>query len=129
MELDEQIRSALQTDSTIDITTTGRKSGRPRRIEIWFRQVDGRIYITGTPGTRDWYANLRQDPHFTFHLKESVHADLPARARFVTDAAERREILSAPQMSWYRQQVGSVEDLVAGSPLIEVVLEEREDLP
>lgn len=60
--IDDKIRRALQTDDTIDITTVGRKSGEPRRIEIWFRQVDGRIYITGTPGTRDWYANLLHNP-------------------------------------------------------------------
>ncbi|MBP7042326.1 MAG: nitroreductase family deazaflavin-dependent oxidoreductase [Chloroflexi bacterium] len=123
--IDDKIRRALQTDDTIDITTVGRKSGQPRRIEIWFRQVDGRIYITGTPGTRDWYANLLQNPHFTFHLKESVHADLPAQARFINDIDERRRILSAPEMGWYQRQVSSVEDLVAGSPLVEVLFDRR----
>ena len=123
--IDDKIRRALQTNDTIDITTVGRKSGEPRRIEIWFRQVDGRIYITGTPGTRDWYANLLQNPHFTFHLKESVHADLPAQARFINDIDERRRILSAPEMGWYQRQVSSVEDLVAGSPLVEVLFDRR----
>lgn len=32
--LDGKVRRALQTDSTIDITAIGRKSGQPRRIEI-----------------------------------------------------------------------------------------------
>lgn len=123
--IDDKIRRALQTDDTIDITTVGRKSGEPRRIEIWFRQVDGRIYITGTPGTRDWYANLLHNPHFTFHLKESVYADLPAQARFINDIDERRRILSAPEMGWYQRQVSSVEDLVAGSPLVEVLFDRR----
>lgn len=124
--LAEKIRRALQTDETIDITTIGRQSGQPRRIEIWFRQVNGRFYITGTPGTRDWYANLLQNPRFTFHLKESVRADLPAQARIISDAAERRRILSAPQMDWYQRQVNSVEELVGGSPLVEVLFEEME---
>lgn len=123
--IDDKIRRALQTNDTIDITTVGRKSGEPRRIEIWFRQVDGRIYITGTPGTRDWYANLLHNPHFTFHLKESVYADLPAQARFINDIDERRRILSAPEMGWYQRQVSSVEDLVAGSPLVEVLFDRR----
>lgn len=123
--IDDKIRRALQTDDTIDITTIGRKSGQPRRIEIWFRQVDGRIYITGTPGTRDWYANLLHNPHFTFHLKESVYVDLPAQAQFINDIDERRRILSAPEMVWYQHQVSSVEDLVAGSPLVEVLFDRR----
>jgi deazaflavin-dependent oxidoreductase (nitroreductase family) len=119
--MDEKIRQALTTDEIIDITTRGRKSGQSRRIEIWFKQVDGRTYITGTPGPRDWYANLLENPHFTFHLKQSVQADLPARARFILNPAERRAILSNPSMVWYHEQVDSLEDLVKGSPLIEVI--------
>ena len=65
--MDEQVRHALGHGRTIDITTIGRASGEPRRIEIWFHNIDGHIYITGTPGRRDWYANLRADPNFTFH--------------------------------------------------------------
>lgn len=62
-----------------------------------------------------------------FHLsfKESVYADLPAQARFINDIDERRRILSAPEMGWYQRQVSSVEDLVAGSPLVEVLFDRR----
>ena len=121
--MDAHIQQALATDGTIDITTVGRKSGLPRRIEIWFKQVGGRTYITGTPGTRDWFANLLANPAFTFHLKQSVQADLPARARIITDETERRAILAAPAMAWYHNQVNSLEDLVQGSPLIEVLFQ------
>lgn len=119
--MDEKIKHALATDETIDITTMGHKSGKPRRIEIWFKQVDGRIYITGTPGPRDWYANLLENPNFIFHLKESVQADLPARARFVLNPIERRALFSDPAMAWYREQVESLDELLTGSPLIEVI--------
>jgi len=118
--MDNDILSALNHDDTIDITTTGRRSGLPRRIEIWFRRVDDRTYITGTPGTRDWYANLLADPRFTFHLKQSARADLPAVAAPILDPAERRRILADPSMAWYHGQVGSIDDLVEGSPLVEV---------
>ena len=121
------IQQALDQDETIDITTIGRKSGQPQRIEIWFRRVAGRTYITGTPGTRDWVANLLAEPHFTFHLKVSVQADLPARAQPITDQAERRRILADPVMHWYQQQVTSLDDLVEGSPLVEVLFEEAEE--
>jgi deazaflavin-dependent oxidoreductase (nitroreductase family) len=74
------IEQALAADRVIDITTTGRKTGEARRIEIWYHRIDGRFYITGTPGARGWYANMLEQPDFTFHLKESVQADLPAHA-------------------------------------------------
>ncbi len=125
--IDTTIQQALDQDETIDITTIGRKSGQPKRMEIWFRRVGGRTYITGTPGIRDWYANLLAEPRFIFHLKESVQADLPARAQPITDLAERRRILADPVMRWYHQQVASLDELVAGSPLVEVLFEEEEE--
>ena len=123
--MDDKIKQALATDEVIDITTTGRKSGQHRRIEIWFKQVDGRTYITGTPGPRDWYANLLANPNLIFHLKESVQADLPARARFVLNPDERLAIFSDPAMAWYRKQVESVDELLTDSPLIEVIFTEQ----
>ena len=116
--MDERVKEALERDRTIDITTTGRQTGLPRRIEIWFHNVDGRLYISGLPGRRDWYANMLANPEFTFHLKGSVRADLPARARPITDEAERRAVLARIQ--------GGGRDLeawVAGSPLVEVELD------
>ena len=110
--MDKRIEDALDRDNTIDITTIGRRSGRPQRIEIWFKRVDGRTYITGTPGPRDWYANLIANPRFTFHLKQSLRSDLSARAQPIEDEAERRRILSAPVMAWYWSQVSSLDDLI-----------------
>jgi hypothetical protein len=90
-------------------------------MEIWFHNIDGRIIITGTPGPRGWLANLAANPEFTLHLKGTVQADLPARARLITDPGERRAILSAPETGWYREQAGGIDPLVKGSPMVEVV--------
>jgi deazaflavin-dependent oxidoreductase (nitroreductase family) len=117
------ILAALGRGGIIDITTTGRRSGQPRRIEIVFFNVDGHVYITGTPGTRAWLANLRADPHLTFHLKRGLTADLPATARIVTDEAERRAVAEAACRAWNRP--GQVDAFVAGSPVVEVVFDEE----
>ena len=120
--MDERVKQALEQDRTIDITTTGRKSGEPRRIEIWFHNLAGRLYITGSPGRRGWYANLVANPEFTFHLKESAQADLPARARAIVDEAERREILGRITRNIGRE--GNLEVWIQESPLVEVDLGE-----
>lgn len=91
--MNERIKQAIVHDKVIDITTTGRTSGELRRIEMWYHYVDGQAYITGLPGKRDWYANMVANPAFTFHLKESEQADLPATARPITDLAEREAVL------------------------------------
>ena len=115
----DKVADALRAGGIIDITTTGRKSGQPRRIEIVFFHVDERVYITGLPGKRAWLANLDADPRLTFHLKKGLTADLPATARIVTDQAERRPVLERVCRDWGRES--QTEAFVVGSPLIEVI--------
>ncbi|HLB77484.1 MAG TPA: nitroreductase family deazaflavin-dependent oxidoreductase [Candidatus Dormibacteraeota bacterium] len=120
--MDEKIRQALTRGRTVDITTTGRRSGEPRRIEIVFHNIGGRIYLSGMPSRRrrSWLANLEADPHFTFHLKGSTRADLPATARIITDEAERRAVLTEVARAWRRNDV---ETMVTYSPLVEVTID------
>lgn len=121
---DPQIAAALASDLVIDITTVGRASGEPRRIEIWYHVVDGRCYITGRPGPRSWYANILANPGITFHLKQSAQADLAATARAVTDADEKRRVfLNAAKLGEFITE-DNVHEWVEGSPLIEVVFED-----
>jgi hypothetical protein len=89
---------------------------------MWFHNLDGRLYLTGTPGTRDWYANLQVDPAFTFHLKGRIRADLPARATAIVDPTARRAILAR-----LLDRLGRAADLEAWireSPLVEVEIVE-----
>ncbi len=120
--MDERVKLALERDRTIDITTTGRKTGTPRRIEIWFHKLEDHIYITGTPGRRDWYANLLENPEFTFHMKGGTRADLPASAVPITDKDSRRRILSA--LLQRMRGAWRLDAWVAGSPLVEVFLKD-----
>jgi deazaflavin-dependent oxidoreductase (nitroreductase family) len=116
------VGAELAADPIVDITTIGRRSGLPRRIEIWMLEVDGRFFITGTPGRRDWLANLIATPQLTLHLKRHAQLDLPARAAVVTDAATRRIVLEHAAARWYRSQV-DIDRLVAEAPMVEVVVE------
>jgi deazaflavin-dependent oxidoreductase (nitroreductase family) len=115
----DRIQNELEHGHTIDITTTGRRSGKPRRIEIVFHNIGGRIYISGIPrpDKRDWLVNLEENPAFTFHLKGRVSADLPAVARVIDDETERREVLAGVARNWKRKDL---EVMVRYSPLIEV---------
>ena len=125
MMVSEQVQRALAHDRTVDITTIGRRSGQARRIEIAFHNLDGRMYISGRPGRRGWYANVVAHPDFVLHLKQTAHADIPARAHPITDPAERRPVLSRILAGIGRES--ELEDWVDRSPLIEVKLLGRED--
>lgn len=120
--MDERVRAALARGGVIDITTKGRKTGQPRRIEIMFHAFEGRVYISGfpRPRKRHWLANLEAEPRFTFHLKGEVKADLPAVARVINDEAERRAVLAKVARVW---DWTDIEDAVRMSPLVEVTFE------
>lgn len=116
------VNNALSHGGLVDITTTGRRTGESRRIEIAYHNIDGRIYISGMPSSnrRKWLSNLDADPRFTFHLKGAIKADLPAKARVIEDESERREVLPHVARAWKRTDV---ENMVRHSPLIEVTFD------
>jgi hypothetical protein len=137
-----EVRRALAIDSsstiedrTIDITTTGRRSGELRRIEIVFYRLGDDIYLSGIPGPkpRDWLVNLAVRPGFTFHLKHGVVADLPATATVIVDPAERRRVLGVfveefnrrrgPDSPWPE---GVLDEWVERSPLAKVTFSEAD---
>lgn len=120
--IDDRMRDALSREQTvIDMTTTGRKSGKPRRLEIVLHNIDGRLYISGQPRRerRQWLDNVAKDPHLTVHLKRGVRADLAATAREITDPKERRSVLEGVARHWRRNDIDT---MVEFSPLIEVTL-------
>jgi len=120
--MDDAIHHALDHSQTVDITTTGRHSGQPRRIEIALHNIRGRLVISGMPSrrTRSWIYNVEADPRLTLHLKSPrARADLPATARIVTDPTERRELLVHVARAWRRDDV---DRMVVESPLIELTV-------
>lgn len=120
--MDSSIRRALSRGHTIDLTTTGRRTGLARRIELVFHAIDGRVYISGMPGRpRSWLANIRANPRVTLHLKGAVRADLPSTARELTEPEERRRIMEQVARNWNRTDV---DRMMVSSPLIEVIPDE-----
>jgi deazaflavin-dependent oxidoreductase (nitroreductase family) len=118
--LDPQTVAALGRSQLIDLTTTGRQSGEPRRIEIFLHNLGGRLVISGMPSkerTRAWLRNVGANPAVTLHLKQGVVADVPATARVVTDPAERKELLGGVARNWRRTDLDVMQ---AYSPLIEL---------
>ena len=119
------------TERTIDIITLGRRSGIPRRVEVWLHRVGGRWYLTGMPVRRSWYANLRANPRFVVHLKHGVTADLPATARPVDEPTRRRvitailDLQTRPEIAARAGPRQDLDEWLAHSPLVEVVFDDE----
>jgi len=53
------------------LTTTGRKTGLPREIEIWYVESDGRLYILAEHGHKtQWVQNILSNPRVNIRLAE-----------------------------------------------------------
>lgn len=111
-------RDSLASHQTIQITTRGRRTSKARRIEIWWFEVDGRLIITGTPGKRDWLANLKADPRVIVHVDGR---DIEATAVPLDDLGFRRRVFTRPETRWYSSQA-ELDHLVATAPMVEILL-------
>jgi deazaflavin-dependent oxidoreductase (nitroreductase family) len=70
------------------LTTTGRVSGRPHEIEIWFGTQNRTIYLLSGGGDgSDWVKNLLKNPAVTVRIAKHTFV---ATARLVTDKEEDR---------------------------------------
>lgn len=78
--------SALASESFCYLTTTGRKSGRPHEIEIWFELEDATIYLLAGGGEKsDWVANLIAKPSVTVRIADRRFSGI---ARVVSEPSE-----------------------------------------
>jgi deazaflavin-dependent oxidoreductase (nitroreductase family) len=91
------------------LTTTGRVSGRPHRIEIWFALREGIVYLlSGGTDRSDWVRNLMVSPDVVLEIGD-VRRD--TRARVVEpgtdeDALARRLLVEKYQPG-YGEDLGS----------------------
>src|SRR5450432_631510 len=59
----ESLRDRLSQSSEIDITVTGRKSGRTISIPVWFVLDEDRLYLLPVQGSdTQWYKNVLKNP-------------------------------------------------------------------
>ena len=85
------------------LTTTGRRSGQPREIEIWFTRLDARHYVIAEHlWETHWVQNLLADPRVSVRVGDEAFA---ARARVIDAAGEpdlqqRVQDLSEAKYGW-----------------------------
>lgn len=77
--------SQISTEEYCYLTTTGRVSGRPHEIEIWFGASDGTLYLLSGNENSDWVKNLRKNPSVSVRIAEHTFA---GTARIVKDREE-----------------------------------------
>jgi deazaflavin-dependent oxidoreductase (nitroreductase family) len=80
------LNAALADEDYCYLTTTGRVSGAPREIEIWFGVGDRSLYLlSGGRDRSDWVRNLMRDPAVSVRIAAER---FPGRGRVVDDPDE-----------------------------------------
>jgi deazaflavin-dependent oxidoreductase (nitroreductase family) len=86
-----------RTAKYLYLTTTGRRTGRPREIEIWFTQRGGRYYLVAEHRERaQWVKNLRAEPCVAVRVGRRSFA---AHARVIDAKAEPELARAARKLS------------------------------
>ena len=98
---DSTTLEAAARQKEVELTTFGRKTGKPSRRIIWITMLNGRIYVrSGLGMTRDWPKNLVANGRAVLHMDGK---DVPVHARHVTDPEEARA-MHAPVKTKYNAE-------------------------
>lgn len=89
----DALKHQLAKASEINITVTGRKSGRCISRPIWFVFEDGTLYLLPVKGSdTQWYKNVLQNPSLQVEAngsKVDIHADAVTEKTEVSDVVEK----------------------------------------
>jgi deazaflavin-dependent oxidoreductase (nitroreductase family) len=98
---DHAIIETAEREKEVELTTFGRKTGKPSRRIIWISVIGDRLYIRSGLGlTRDWPKNLLANGRAVLHIDGK---DVPVRARHVSEPEEARA-MHAPVKAKYNAE-------------------------
>ena len=89
------------------LTTTGRVTGRPREIEIWFTEHDGRFYLVAERESANWVGNILSQPQVKARVGD---AEFKAVARVV--GIDREPQLAAAVKALFDARYGWSDGLI-----------------
>jgi hypothetical protein len=88
---DGELKDALQDTSEVELTVTGRKSGRESSRPVWFVQEADRLFLLPISGSdSNWYRNLVKTPALRLGADG---AELRTTAKTLDDPAAVSEVV------------------------------------
>jgi deazaflavin-dependent oxidoreductase (nitroreductase family) len=111
----------VASQSEVQITTIGRKSGQPHAKPIWFVYDQGHFYIqSGKEGKSDWYLNLKKNPQLTLKIDT---ISFTGKAKFIDDPKETERIHGLFSSKYIRARVaGMIGSSVGRGKAVEIEL-------
>ena len=108
--------------STVELTTTGRKSGKPHTKPIWFVYDQGKLYLqSGKEGQTSWYQNLKKNPQMTLKIGTVT---VNGKAKFINDPKETERIHELFSKKYLMARIaGAVGSSIGHGKAVEVELQ------
>ncbi|MBI3247735.1 MAG: nitroreductase family deazaflavin-dependent oxidoreductase [Deltaproteobacteria bacterium] len=109
--------------STVEITTTGRKSGQPHTKPIWFVFEQGHFYLQSGKGEKsDWYLNLKKNSGLSLKIGTLTFT---GKAKFIDDEKESERIHGLFGSKYLlARAAGVVGSVIGHGKVVEVELEQ-----
>jgi len=76
--LDSNNIEAVKNEKFIFLTTTGRRTGKPHTVELWFAFAGGKIYLSHEGEYTDWMKNITKNDRVGVRI-DSLNFDAAAR--------------------------------------------------
>lgn len=111
----------VANESNVEITTIGRKSGKPHTKPIWFVYNQGHLYLqAGREGKTDWYQNIKKNPQLTLKIAALTFS---GKARFINEKKETERIHNLFQQKYLAARLaGAVGSSIGHGRAVEVAL-------
>ncbi len=111
--------SRLGSEKFIYLTTKGRRTGRPHRVELWFATHDGKAYLSHEGNDTDWMKNMKHNPEVGFQIGKE---NFTGRGRFLqTNSGESTAGKTALYEKYYgKADKETIDDWFSLSTLIEI---------
>ena len=98
-----ELKNALETTDEIEITVTGRRTGREISNPVWFVQAGDSLYLLPVRGSSgDWYRNVVKTP--TIRIAADG-AESTVKATPITDAAQVGDVVEKFRAKYGAEQV------------------------
>lgn len=98
-----EFANALQQTDQIELTVTGRVTGRDISFPVWFVKENEKFYLLPVRGSdSDWYKNMLKTPRLRL---TADGASVTATAKPITDPARVREVVDKFRANYGPDQV------------------------
>jgi deazaflavin-dependent oxidoreductase (nitroreductase family) len=96
-----QLLSGLKDEEYCYLTTTGRITGKPHEIEIWFGLNESTLYLlSGGRDRSDWVKNLRKNPNVSVRVAKHNFEGIARLVNDEKDETMARYLLAEKYQEW-----------------------------